>query len=208
VRNALTKGTPKWAKKNEHSADEGFALSLKGWSTAVDHWFYHGGHGGPRFVPYWWDDEGFHLNERYEGDLPLFTDECCTSTPEAHHAHSRNGRKAPNKKGFVCVSTEYRGATEDTDNRFISNYADFGSMYADAETALGRGFPNECARTLGELLYKPEIPEYERLDRLQVTASADLRANHGNWLQCVEVMCCAAISTTAATHTHTPPFMH
>jgi hypothetical protein len=43
VRNALTKGTPKWAKKNEHSADEGFALGLKGWSTAVDHLFYHGG---------------------------------------------------------------------------------------------------------------------------------------------------------------------
>jgi hypothetical protein len=47
------------------------------------------------------------LNERYEGDLPLFIDECCTSTLEAHHANSRN-RKAPIKKGFVCVSTEYR----------------------------------------------------------------------------------------------------
>jgi hypothetical protein len=29
--NALTKGTPKWPKKNEHPTDEGFALSLKGW---------------------------------------------------------------------------------------------------------------------------------------------------------------------------------
>jgi hypothetical protein len=65
------RGTPKWAKMHERSTEDGLTLTLKAWETNVNHDFYHTGDGGPRFVPYYWDDEGFHLNERYDEDLPL-----------------------------------------------------------------------------------------------------------------------------------------
>ena len=109
------------------------------------------------------------------------------------------------------MSTQYRDDTQDIYNRYLTNYADFGSLFntsGGADATLGRGLADQSVRTLGELQYKHSYPEYDRLDTLMTRASADTRARHGAWMHCVKVMCITAISTTVATHSPTPPSMH
>jgi hypothetical protein len=56
-----------------------------------------------RFVPYWWDEGGFHIAPKYT-TIERFVKECCTTTLGAVALNKNKNAAALIKKGFFCVS--------------------------------------------------------------------------------------------------------
>jgi hypothetical protein len=116
-RNTTKEDAPAWSTLNEEYHEENsLTLDLDGWNR-----FNLGNL--TRFVPFWWDQGGFHLNERYTSALELFVAECCTTTLAAVESK----RFSTVKKGFFCVSTQFRDLYGELANRFVDGYGHLNS---------------------------------------------------------------------------------
>jgi hypothetical protein len=195
IRNTTKEAAPKWSTLNEeHHEDSSLALGLVGWNRS--------GLGNvTRFVPYWWDEGGVHVNERYTA-LELFIAGCCTTTLKER----KNARyQLVHKKGFFCVSTKFRGPNGELDNRFVGGYGHLNTKHSGPAHTFGRAPGNNF---IGELNCSPDIAETHGLTKLTTTGSDVFCQGRSRWMQQVKVMCCTTTTAAAATHTHTSPLMH